>query len=152
MVSFFVCENMLALAHGLRECRDLILLSEVNFVDRLVTFALEGVLEGGDLVVLLHSIPWHGVYVQIGAQLVVSVHVNFLLQLSAHVLVSIVSSEVLVKFSVLRLVFGRDSSSFLLFLLFHGLSGLLISLVLFVFLLSLLVEFDDQLMLLGSCQ
>ena len=46
MVSFLVGENVLALKHGLREGRDLILLSEVNLVNWLLHSALESVLEG----------------------------------------------------------------------------------------------------------
>ena len=92
MVSFFVRENMLALEHGLRESGDLILLSEVDFVHRLINLSLEGVLERGDLVVLFHGVPWHVVGVQIGAQLVISVHVNFVLQLLSHIFISVIVS------------------------------------------------------------
>ena len=76
-------------------------MSEVNFINRLVNFALESVFERRDLVVLLHSVPWHAVGVQVGAQLVVSVHVNLLLQLSADIFVSVIGSQMLVKLSVL---------------------------------------------------
>ena len=97
---------------------------------------------------LLHSVPRHVVGVQIGAQLVVGVHVNLLLQLSAHILVSVVSSQVLVELSVLGvwLCLGGARLSFL-FLSHH-----LLGLVVLESLLSLLVELDDQVMLLGSCQ
>ena len=102
MVSFFVRENMLALEHGFRKSRNLILLSEVNFVNWLVHFALESVLKRRDLVVFFHSVTWHSVHVQVGAQLVVSIHVNLLLQLSAHILVSVVSAKMFVELGVLR--------------------------------------------------
>ena len=148
MISFFIGENMLALEHGLWESRDLILLSEVDLVDRLVNFALESVLEWGNLVVLLHGVSWHVVGVQVGAQLVVSVHVNFLLQLSANIFVSVVSAKMLVELGILGSWFSLSGSRFFLFFL----SWLLLNKVVLVSILSLLVELDDQIMLLGSCQ
>ena len=97
---------------------------------------------------LLHGISRHVIGVQIGAQLVVGVHVNLLLQLSAHILVSVVGAQVLVELGVLGvwLCLGGARLS-LLFLSLH-----LLVLVVLECLLSLLVELDDQVMLLGSCQ
>ena len=87
---------MLALEHGLRESRDLILLPEINLVNWLINLSLESILERGDLVVLLHGVTWHVVGVQISAELVVGVHVNLFLQLLAHIFVSIVFAQMFV--------------------------------------------------------
>ena len=101
---------MLALLKRLGVLVDFILLSEVNFINWLFNLALEGIFERGDLVMLGHSVSRHVVGIQIGAQLVVSVHINFLLQLSANILVSIVISKMLVELVVSVLVFSFGSA------------------------------------------
>ena len=85
------------------------------------------------------------VLVQVGAQLVVGVHVYFFLQLTSHILVSIISAQMLVQLYVSGLVLC-GATHLLLFL-----SCLLLLLILLGSFISLVVEGDDQLMLLGSC-
>ena len=146
--SFLIRENMLALEEGLWILTDFILLSEINFINWFFNLALEGIFEWWDLVVLCHCVPWHIVSIQVGAQLVVSVHIDFLLQLSANILVSIISSEMFVKFVVLSSWLSFCSSCFLLFVFSHH----FFSLILLISHFSFLVEFDDQIMFLSNCQ
>ena len=139
---------MLALEECLRILADFILLSEINLVNWLFDLALEGIFKRRDLVVLGHGVPWHIVGIQVCAQLIVSVHIDFLLQLSANILVSIISSEVLVEFVVCGGCFGFGGARFFFFFL----SLHFFFLIFLVGNLSFLVEFDDQIMFLGNCQ
>ena len=101
---------MLAFEECLRILTNFIFLSEVDLVNWLFNLALEGIFKGRDLVVLGQGVPWHIVGIQDCAQLVVSVHIYFFLQLLANILVSIISSEVLVEFVVLSGWFGFGST------------------------------------------
>ena len=101
--------------------------------------------EEGDLVKFLHGVAGHVVLVEVGAQLVVRVHVDLLLQLTSDVLVPIILAKMLVQLGVSRLLL---ISAVLLLLL---LSTLLLLLVGEGGLLSLVVKCDDQIVLLGSC-
>ena len=66
---------------------DFILLSEVNFIDWFLNLALKRSFEIRDLVMLVHGVAWDMVSMKTGAQLVVGVHVDFLLQLTANIFI-----------------------------------------------------------------
>ena len=83
---------------------------------------------------------------EIGTQLVISVHVDLFLQLTSDILVSIISAQVLVQLGVPALVLG--CAVHLLFLFTNLLFGLIVVLNL----VPLVIEGDDQLVLLGSCE
>ena len=86
---------------------------------------------------LVHGVARHVVSIKIGAKLVVGVHINFLLQLSANIFVSVIISKMFVKFVVcggLSLCCSR--------LLFFFLSSLLFSLVHVVGLLKCLIGYS----------
>lgn len=81
---------MLTLKVGLWVLVNLVFLSEVNLVHWFFLLALEGLLKGTDLIVLVHGVTGQQVLVKTGAKLVVGVHVNFFLQLSSDIFIFII--------------------------------------------------------------
>ena len=136
-------QNMLALLKRLGVLVDFILLSEVNFVDWFLNLALKCSFEVGDLVMLVHGVAWDMVSVQTGAQLVIGVHIDFLLQLTADIFVLFGWAKMFVQFIV-------GHALFLLFLS-SGLFGHFFSQVFVIYLISVFIEFHDQIMFLSNC-
>ena len=122
-------------------------MAEVDLVNWLFLVTSKGLLEVADLVVLVHCVPRQEVGVEGRAELVVRIHIDFFLQLTPHILVSIIAPQLLVQLREFILWLLRPRALLLLFL-FPLVLGLDVSLVNF---LSVGVELDHQIMLLGSC-
>lgn len=150
-------KNDQGLTLGLSKLIDLVFLPEVDLVYGFFDLALEGVLEGRDLVVLGEGVAGHHVGGHADPELVVGVQVHLLLQLPPNVLIVVcVRTQVLVQLGVggpgaLEPVeLGGLSLVWLLLLFFfEGLPGDLVIVVLSVDLLALLVEPDYEVVLLG---
>ena len=138
---------MLGLAVSFGVDADFVLLAEVYLVYWFFRLAEEGVLEAGDLVVLVHCVAWDVVLVQRSAQLVVRVHVHLFLQLLSNHLIFIVLAQLLVELSVLtsRLSFNSTCG------LESVLLGLFHLLVAIIQVILVVVELDHEVVLLGSC-
>ena len=85
---------MLGLEIGFGILVNFVLLSEVDFVNWFLLLALKSIFEAADLIVLIHGEPWYLILVQTSGKLVVSIHVDFFLQLSSHIFVSIIISDI----------------------------------------------------------
>ena len=144
-------QNDQGLTLSLSKLIDLILLPEVDLVDWLFDLALEVVLEWWNLIVLGECVAWREVLGQADAELIVSVEVDLFLQLTADVLIVICMwSQMLIKLIIDDLLASIFKGLSLLWLLqLHGLSDNLVLVILVVDLLTLLVELDDQIVLLG---
>ena len=135
---------MLALLERFSVLVDFILLSEVNLVNWLLNLALKGSFEIRDLVMLIHGVAWNVVRMEACAQLVVGVHVDFLLQLSADIFVLLGWAKMLVEFIVgARWLFLGFLTSLRLFSNF-------LRQVLIVYFVSIFIEFDNQIMFLSN--
>ena len=144
-------QNDQGLTLSLSKLIDLILLPEVDLVDWLFDLALEVVLEWWNLIVLGECVAWREVLGQADAELIVSVEVDLFLQLTADVLIVICMwSQMLIKLIIYDLLASIFKGLSLLWLFqFLGLSDNLVLVILVVDLLTLLVELDDQIVLLG---
>ena len=135
---------MLAFLERFSVLVDFILLSEVNLVNWLLNLALKCSFEIGDLVMLIHGVAWNVVRMKASAQLVVGVHVDFLLQLSADIFILLGWAKMFVEFIVVaRRLLLDFLSSLRLFSNF-------LRQVFVVNFVSIFIEFHNQIMFLSN--